>query len=141
MEWLKSNHRQFPVVVDSTVMITPTFGGNSFHGPLTHWYGFQRVSNLYLSSETDFVGLITELEYRSTTDGVAKSVPTKVYMKSTDLTSLMSSAWNSSFYTGGAALTLDENTDQGNTPGWKALTLTTPFEYAEGNLMIMVYDA
>lgn len=140
--WLQASHRSFPVVIDPTVTITPPSSAGYFYGPLTHWYGYQRTADLYLQSEVGSFGSITQIEYNSTTGGTAGSRPTKVYMRTTGATTLTGTdAWNSATYTGaGAALCLDANTDQGNTTGWKALTLTAPFTYDQGNLLIMVSD-
>lgn len=140
--WLQAAHRSFPVVIDPTVTITPPASDGYFYGPLTHWYGYQRNADLYLQSEVGAYGSITQIEYNSTTTGTAGSRPTKVYMRTTAATTLSgTAAWNSTTYTGaGASLCLDANTDQGNTTGWKALTLTAPFTYDQGNLLIMVGD-
>ena len=139
--WLKANHRSFPITIDPEVTITPSAATGSFYGPLTHWYGYQRHANVYLQSEIGVYGTITDIEYNSTNAGTAGSRPTKVYMKTTPGSVLAAGAWNSAAYTGGATLCLDGNTDQGNTPGWKKLTLTTPFNYNQDNLVVMVYDA
>ena len=140
--WLQASSRSFPVTVDPTVTITPTDAESDYAGPLTHWYGYQRHANLYLQSEIGAYGSITQIEYNSTTDGTAGSVPTKVYMRSSSATELTGTdTWNSNTYTNGATLCLDANTDQGNTQGWKALALTTPFTYSQDNLLIMVSDS
>lgn len=139
--WLNQSNRVFPVIIDPTVTITPPSSTSDFYGPLTHWYGYQRHANLYLQSEIGALGTITDIEYNSTTTGTAGSRPTKVLMRTTPNTTLSTGAWNSVNYTAGAQLCLDENTDQGNTIGWKNLHLTTPFLYDQDNLMIMVYDA
>ena len=139
--WLNQSNRAFPVVIDPTVTITPPSSTSDFYGPLTHWYGYQRHANLYLQSEIGGLGTITDIEYNSTTAGTAGSRPTKVFMRTTANNTLSSGAWNSTDYTTGAQLCLDENTDQGNTTGWKNLHLTSPFLYDQDNLIIMVYDA
>lgn len=139
--WLNAKNRNFPVTIDPTVTITPTNSSSNLYGPLTHWYGYQRSANLYLQSEIGIFGTITDIEYNSTTTGIAGSRPTKVYLRTTPNTTLSAGAWNSNTYTSGAQLCLNENTDQGNTTGWKNLTFTTPFNYTQDNLMIMVYDA
>ncbi|WP_234111239.1 MULTISPECIES: T9SS type A sorting domain-containing protein [Chryseobacterium] len=139
--WLKANHRSYPITIDPEVTVTPTGAAGTFYGALTHWYGYQRHATVYLQSEIGVYGTITDIEYNSTNAGTAGSRPTKVYMKTTSNSVLAADAWNSSNYTGGAQLCLDANTDQGNTAGWKKLTLTTPFNYDQGNLVVMVYDA
>jgi hypothetical protein len=139
--WLNQSNRSFPVVIDPTVTITPSGSTGNFYGPLTHWYGYQRYANLYLQSEIGIYGMITDIEYNSTTTGTAGSTPTKVLMRTTSNTTLSTGTWNSSDYITGAQLCLDENTNQGNTTGWKNLNLTNPFLYDQDNLMIMVYDA
>lgn len=139
--WLNKPNRAFPVIIDPTVTITPSSAASDFYGPLTHWYGYQRHANLYLQSEIGISGMITDIEYNSTTAGTAGSRPTKVFMRTTANTTLSSGVWNSADYTAGAQLCLDENTDQGNTTGWKNLHLTAPFLYEQDNLIIMVYDA
>ena len=141
--WLQASGRSFPVVIDPTVTITPTGASGDVNGPLTHWYGYQRHADLYLQSEIGAYGFITQIEYNRTGTGTAGSRPTKVYMRTTPVTTLTSmDAWNSTTYTGaGATLCLDANTDQGSTAGWKALALTTPFTYNQDNLMVMVSDS
>lgn len=141
VSWLKAAHRSFPVVIDPTVTVTPPNSEGYFYGPLTHWYGYQRNASLYLASEIGSIGTITGIEYNSTNTGNAGNKPTKVYMKTTPDATLSSGTWDSQEYTGGAILCLDENTDQGDTPGWKNLNLTTPFPYLQDNLIVMVYDA
>lgn len=139
--WLQTANRSYPVTIDPEVTITPTGATGNFYGPLTHWYGYQRHATVYLQSEIGVYGTITDIEYNSTNAGTAGSRPTKVYMKTTPSSALATGAWNSPNYIGGAQLCLDASTDQGNTPGWKKLTLTTPYNYSQDNLMIMVYDA
>ena len=140
--WLQANSRSFPVTVDPTVTITPVDIDSDVNGPMTHWYGYQRHADLYLQSEIGAYGSITQIEYNSTSDGQAGSRPTKIFMRtSADATLTDGDAWNSNTYTNGATLCLDANTDQGDTQGWKALPLTTPFTYSQDNLVIMVYDA
>ncbi|MNJ86392.1 hypothetical protein D3C87_38860 [compost metagenome] len=140
--WLKEAGRSFPVTIDPTVTITPAASESSFYGPMTHWYGYQRHASVYLQSEIGIYGTITDIEYNSTTAGTAGSRPTKVYMSTTPNSTLTGGvAWNSTDYTGGAQLCLDQNTDQGSTTGWKMLSLTTPFDYNQDNLVVMVYDA
>lgn len=140
--WIQAAGRSFPVTIDPTVTITPTASTGNFYGPMTHWYGFQRHASLYLQSEIGVYGTITDIEYNSTTTGAAGSRPTKVYMSTTPNATLTGGGlWNSTEYTGGAQLCLDQSTDQGNTTGWKMLNLTTPFIYGQDNLLVMVYDA
>lgn len=143
VSWLREAGRSFPVTIDPVVTITPAGAVSTFYGPMTHWYGFQRHADLYLQSEIGNFGFITAIEYNSTTAGTAGSRPTKIHMRTTTATTLTgTAAWNSATYTGaGAQLCLDANTDQGNTTGWKLLTLTNQFTYNQGNLLIMVYDA
>lgn len=140
--WLQTAGRSFPVTIDPTVTVTPPASASNFYGPMTHWYGYQRHASLYLQSEIGIYGTITDIEYNSTTAGVAGSRPTKVYMSTTPNATLTGgAAWNSPTFTGGAQLCLDQNTDQGNTTGWKMLNLTSPFNYSQDNLLVMVYDA
>ncbi|WP_343631668.1 T9SS type A sorting domain-containing protein [Fluviicola sp.] len=139
--WLQASGRSFPVTIDPTVTITPAGVESTFYGPMSHWYGYQRHATLYLQSEIGIYGTITDIEYNSTTTGTAGSRPTKVYMQKTPNTTLSAGIWNSATYTGGSQLCLDQNTDQGNTTGWKMLSLTAPFIYDQDNLMIMVLDA
>lgn len=142
LAWLKQSGRSFPVVVDPVVTITPAGATGTFYGPMSHWYGFQRHADLYLQSEIGSYGIINSIEYNSTTTGTAGNKPTKIYMRSTPATTLSGTAvWNSATYTGtGAQLCLNANTDQGNTTGWKMLTLTSSYIYSQDNLLIMVYD-
>jgi hypothetical protein len=141
VSWLKAVGRSFPVTIDPTVTITPAASAGNFYGPMTHWYGYQRHASLYLQSEIGVYGTITDIEYNSTTVGAAGSKPTKVYMRTTPNSTLAAGIWNSTDYTSGAQLCLDQNTDQGNTTGWKSLPLTSPFVYDQDNLMIMVNDS
>ncbi len=138
--WLQAPSRTFPVTIDPVVTITPVSAVGTFYTTLSHWYGYQRHANLYLQSEIGAFGSITQIEYNSTDNGTAGSRPTKVFMRTIAANILSSSAWNSTTYTGDATLCLDENTDQGNTLGWKALSLSTPFNYDQDNLLIMVSD-
>ncbi len=140
--WLKNPNRQYPVVVDPTVTVTPPSPSSNFYGPLTNWWGFQRHASLYLQSEIGSLGTITKLEYnRTTTTGVVSNVPVTIQLKSTIATTLASGAtWNSTTYTSGIPIAYNEIFNVGATDGWKSFTLTTPFQYDNGNLLVMVKD-
>lgn len=140
VSWLTETKRAFPVTIDPTVTIGALTTGN-FYGPITHWYGFQRHADLYLQSEVGVYGTITAIEYYKTGVEGTRTKPTKVYMKSTAATSLTgTAAWNSTTYTGGLTPVFDATTTQDNVPGWKMITLASPFNYSSGNLLLMVYD-
>lgn len=139
-KWLKDAGRSFPVTIDPTVTIGAITEGN-FYGPMTHWYGFQRHANLFLQSEVGGFGEITAIEYYKTGEQAARTKPTKVYMRNSGASALSgTAAWNSPTYIGGLTPLFDGNTTQDATPGWKMITLTTPYNYLAGNLMVMVYD-
>lgn len=140
VQWLKSTARSFPVTIDPTATVGPITEGN-FYGPMTHWYGFQRHADLYLQTEIGAYGSITAIEYYKTGTQAARTKPTKVYMRNTTATILTgTAAWNSPTYIGGLAPLFDGNTTQDAVPGWKMITLTTPFNYTSGNLLVMVKD-
>ena len=138
INWLKN--AQLPVCVDPTWTIGSTATG-SFYGPVTHWYGYQRHAQLYLQSEIGGYGTITQIEYYKTDTSPARTKPTKIYMRTTSLSSLsgQTSAWNSTTYTGGLTPLLNTSTTQDNTSGWKAFPLSS-FTYNTNNLLVMVYD-
>ncbi len=140
--WLKNNNRQYPVTIDPTVTITPTGATGNFYGPLTNWYGFQRHANLYLQSEIGDYGTITALEYnRTNNSGTASDVPVTIQLKSSALTNFTNgAAWNSNTYVGDAVSTFNSTFNVGSTTGWKLFTLSTPFQYTSGNLMILLKD-
>ncbi|MBD3581899.1 T9SS type A sorting domain-containing protein [Flavobacterium selenitireducens] len=139
-KWLKDGQRSFPVTIDPTVTVGPITEGN-FYGPMTHWYGFQRHASLFLQSEIGGFGEITAIEYYKTGDQIARTKPTKVYMRNIGASTLSgTAAWNSPTYIGGLSPLFDGNTTQDATPGWKMITLTNPHQYLSGNLMVMVYD-
>jgi len=139
-KWLKNTNRVFPVTVDPTVTIGPITDG-TFYGPMTHWYGFQRHASLFLNSEIGGFGAITAIEYYKTGTQTERTKPTKVYMRNASFSTLSgTAAWNSPTYTGGLVPLFDGNTTQDATVGWKMITLSTPYQYTSGNLMVMVYD-
>jgi hypothetical protein len=145
-DWLKTAGRSFPVTIDPTVTFTPTplYSGGWFYSPMSHWYGFQRHANLYLSSELGISNVnITAIEYqRTNTSGTNASKPAKVFMRTTTATTLTgTAAWNSTTYTGGLTALYNNTADfHGTSTGWKMMTLSLPFNYASGNLLVMVYD-
>lgn len=138
INWLKN--AQLPVCVDPTWTIGSTATG-IFYGPVTHWYGYQRHAQLYLQSEIGGYGTITQIEYYKTNTAATRTKPTKIYMRTTSLSSLsgQTSAWNSTTYTGGLTPLLNTSTTQDNTSGWKAFPLSS-FTYNTNNLLVMVYD-
>ena len=141
VQWLKAAGRQYPVIIDPEVTITPTGLGSSFRGPITHWFGFQRHADLYLSSELNIPpAQITAIEYNKVGTAAARTKPTTVYMKTATGTTLTSAAWNSATYIGGLTPLFDGTTTQDATAGWKMITLTSPYTYTTGNLMVMVKD-
>lgn len=140
VQWLKAAGRQYPVVIDPTVTITPPTPAGNFYCPLSNWYGFQRHADLYLASELNLTtSQITAIEYNKTS-GTARTKPATVYMRTTGATALTTDAWNSNTYTGGLTPLFDGNTTQDATAGWKMITLTSPFLYTSGNLIVMVKD-
>ncbi|MDY0316121.1 MAG: hypothetical protein RBR32_13695, partial [Bacteroidales bacterium] len=138
INWLKN--AQLPVCVDPTWTTGSTSSGD-YHGPVTNHYGYQRHAQLYLQSEIGWYGTITQIEYYKTDTRPARTKPTKIYMRTTSLSSLsgQTSAWNSTTYTGGLTPLLNTSTTQDNTSGWKAFPLSS-FNYNTNNLLIMVYD-
>ncbi len=141
VEWLKAANRQFPVTIDPEVTIIPPSITSSFRTPLSHWYGFQRHADLYLASELNIsASQITAVEYYKSGTQTARTKPTTVYMRTTSSATLGAAAWNSATYIGGLTPLFDGNTTQDNVPGWKMVTLTTPFTYTTGNLVVMVKD-
>ncbi|MDD4150594.1 MAG: hypothetical protein PHE33_11275, partial [Bacteroidales bacterium] len=139
LDWLQ--HAQYPVTVDPTWTIGSTASG-SYYCPLTHWWGYQRHASLYLQSEINGYGNITQIEYYKTGTETARTKPTKVYMRSISGTTITSTAaWNSATYTSGATACYNGSTTQAATSGWKAIPLSTSYNYTSGNLLVMVYDA
>jgi len=132
---------QYPVTIDPTWTVGSTASG-TYYSPLSHWFGYQRHASLYKQSEINGYGFISQIEYYKTGTQTARTKPTKVYMREmTENTITSTNAWNSATYTGGLTALYDGTTTQDNTTGWKAIPLTTSYNYSSGNLLVMVYDA
>ena len=61
-------------------------------------------------------------------------------MRTSAATTLTAGAWNSATYTGGLTPLFDGMTTQDATVCWKMITLSNPFVYSSGNLVVMVKD-
>ncbi|MGC4039322.1 MAG: hypothetical protein QM710_00605 [Flavobacterium sp.] len=99
-------------------------------------------ADLYLQSEIGGYGVISAIEYYKTGTQTARTKPTKVYFRDTQVATLTGTdTWDSGTYTGGLTPSFDGTTTQDATAGWKMITLTTGYAYTSGNLLVMVYDA
>ncbi|HNW88659.1 MAG TPA: GEVED domain-containing protein [Bacteroidales bacterium] len=97
-------------------------------------WGYTRSASIYQSSEINANGQILSLEWYVST-AAATNCPIKIYLKTTTSSTFASgSTWASLI--SGATLVYD-NTNSFSTVGWKLITLTTPFNYTSGNLMVL----
>ncbi len=97
-------------------------------------WGYTRSASIYQSSEINANGQILSLEWYVST-AAATNCPIKIYLKTTTSSTFASgSTWASLI--SGATLVYD-NTNSFSTVGWKLITLTTPFNYSSGNLMVL----
>ena len=143
VNWLTNSSRSFPVVIDPEVIFTPTniATGLVYNSINSNWYGYQRIANLFLSSELNFNGIINKISFnRENLNGTAQDVPTTIFLRTTNATTLASDTWNSANYTSGATQVFDGTLNVGSTIGWKDFVLDTPFNYNADNLQVMVYD-
>ncbi|HPB24550.1 MAG TPA: GEVED domain-containing protein, partial [Bacteroidales bacterium] len=102
--------------------------------PFYMLWGYTRSAAIYQASEINTYGQILSLEWYVST-ATATSCPVKIYLKSTTSSTFASgSTWASLI--SGATLVYD-NTNSFSTVGWKLITLTTPFMYSSGNLMVL----
>ncbi len=108
-------------------------GTSSQSYPFDIYYGYSRSASVYKASEIGGHGLINQLQFQVATTSTT-SVPLKIYLKSASSETMSSENWAS--LTSGAVLVYDASLvfDQA---GWKNISLTTPYNFATGNLMIL----
>jgi len=110
--------------------------GTSVQGyPLSSYYGYERSASLYTSAEIAKTGSLTKLAWYPTVTTTA-NVPVKIYVKTTTATKITSSTWAT--LTTGATLVYTGTMAGTTANAWKEFTLTTPFNYTTGNLMVLV---
>ncbi|HNW88657.1 MAG TPA: CARDB domain-containing protein [Bacteroidales bacterium] len=119
-------------VAQTTVQIgTDTSTQNN---PFNIYYGYGRSASIYLNPEINTSGQIISLEWYVSI-AQAAIAPIRIYLKSTPLATFPAAdTWANRI--SGATLVYD-NAESFSTVGWKSFTLTTPFDFTSGNLMVL----
>src|SRR5690606_31952454 len=103
--------------------------------PLGNYYGFERSSSIYLSTEINQIGTINAVDWYANTAGLG-SRPIKIYLKEVTATEHPSSMGSWATEISGATLVYDGAVSP--VAGWNKFYLHTPFNYTGGNLKVMV---
>lgn len=119
---------------------TPTIGTgntNSSQPLIFNTAGYSRGKILYLNSELGGYGDISKIAINVATAATGvNGIPIKIYIKETDLSALTPGPINWDNEIDGATLIFDEQ-HFFNTTGWFEIQLPTPFQYREGNILIL----
>lgn len=107
--------------------------------PINAYYGYTYSQSIYLSSEINASGTITTLQwYYTGTGNLANNQSIVIYFGQTDKTSFDSDADFigvedlTQVYSGGIVTN--------STPGWKTITLSTPFVYNNASNLVIAVD-
>lgn len=126
----------------STVTLTPSAattitigtGTNAATYPFTMSSGYARDATLYLASDFNTTGIIQSIKWYVSTARTT-AAPVVVYLKSTTATTMTAGTWANMI--SGATTVYPSTSTSFTTTGWKTLTLTTPFTYTGGNLLVL----
>lgn len=118
----------------STPALTQIGAGTSTdYYPFYCGYGYSRSASLYKASEIGGNGMISELNW-NVSSSASTVIPIKIYLKQTTSNAMTSDTWANLI--NGATLVYD-GTKTFSTTGWNSIPLTTPFNYLNGNLMVL----
>jgi hypothetical protein len=116
-----------PVVIIGT-------GTSNTYWPFYVAWGYTRSAAVYTAAEIGQTGSIQKLAWNVATASTVND-PVKIYLKVVGSTTLASDTWANLI--AGATLVYNSTTPISPT-GWKDFTLSTPFSYAGGNLLVLV---
>jgi len=126
-----SSTQTFNVTFKRSRLITVGTGTTSSNFPFTTYWKDGRTQYLYLASELGgSAGYITQIGFDVTSVGAPVMSDFKVSFKNTTLTSI------STFETGGFTVAYNPTSYAPTTTGWNMITMTTPYYYTGGNLLI-----
>ncbi|MBR6068682.1 MAG: hypothetical protein IKP45_12900 [Bacteroidales bacterium] len=138
-EWLNASNVVYPVFVDPSVTVGTTSAGNEDYcgTAFTHWYGYMKHVGLYLSSELNFTGTITNIGYYCTESNSNNHQKTgELYLKTTTSTSVASgTTWAN--WKSGATTAYNSTLPWTSGTGWKTINLSSSFSYSSGNLLVI----
>ena len=103
------------------------------YAPICGYYGYERNGFIFTPEDGISSGMISSIAWKFSQAG---TVPTKIYMKNTDMSEFPSTSsivWNTMI--SDAALVYDGSVTTVN--GWKSIDIED-FEYTGGNLMVLV---
>ena len=124
------------VVVQAAGIVARTVGAGGSTGrmPLDMFYKSSLFETVYLASELNIGGLLTGVQFYNSFSTNITASPTKIWIGETTQTDL-SAGWIPS-----TELTqvFDGNVDYPNGPNNILITLTTPYPYGGGNMVVMV---
>lgn len=126
----------------NTVSLTPNAsstvtigtGTTTQRQPFGMYWGYERDAALYLSSEIGTTGTVQSLAWYVGT-GQTTAAPVTIRMATTTATTLTASTW-ATMITG--ATTVYNASTSFTTAGWKTITLTSPYTYSSGNLLVLI---
>jgi len=101
--------------------------------PFDTYYGYSRDASLYKATEIGGHGMISQIQYQVSTTGTA-ALPIKIYLKEIATDVMTSQNWAG--LTTGAVLVYD-GTKTFDQAAWVNIQLTTPFNFATGNLIVL----
>ena len=117
-----------------TAMIEIGTGTGTQRQPFGVYWGYERDATLFTSAEIGVNGALTSIKWKCATPAAAV-VPYKIYLKSTPDATMTAVPWATMLTD--ATLALEGNYTF-NAAGWVTFTLTNPFMYTGGNLLVMV---
>jgi len=101
--------------------------------PFNASWGYTTSASIYESTEIGGFGNINQLGWY-VINPVSTNLPIKIYLKQTLSATMVADTWSNLI--NGAILVYD-GTQTFNANGWKSISLTTPFNYTSGNLMVL----
>jgi len=115
---------------------TVTIGtGTSYQRqPFGMYYGYERSSAIYTSTEIGGTGSITSLGFNVEASQTS-SASVVIYLKTTTSSIQTAGTWANMI---SGATTVYSGTLSFTSTGWKTITLTTPFNYTGDNLMVCI---
>ncbi len=118
-----------------SIVIGNEASGYNQKWPLGSEYGYERSSTIYTADEIGGFAKISKIGW-SVTSTMSKSVPIKIYLKTTASSSFAATTWSALI--SDATLVYDSSFQVSTANQWFDFTFTTPFDYSANNLMVLV---
>jgi len=134
--WLQAANRNFPVIIDPEVYVDPTPYVGSL-APLNIYFNYSRTQAIYLQSELNFLGNITQIAfYAADEEADADVLNNSQFWMTTTTNSIFSSA---TWQTPGTSVYGLSNLNITAGTGWKPIALSTTFSYTNANNLMISY--